>query len=449
MKKLGYRGACLIGLCTVLPGAVQAGVSAQEAAQLKGKLTPLGAERAGSQDGLVPAWTGGYTETAPGYKSGDPRPDPFAGEKPLFSVTGANMKKYAAMLTEGQATLLQRYPDYRLDVFPSHRTASAPQSVYDATFRNATTATETNDGNTMANASGGIPFPIAKNGTQAMWNHLDRWKGEANYDPFKSILVDSGGRVTLAAESVNYLAWPFYYAGDDNPTWTSLNYQVVNAPAYKAGEAILAKEPQDPVGVGLQAWQYLVGQRRVRRAPNLAYDTPNTVTSGISFFDEPFGFLGPLDHYQWKILGKEEMIIPYNDNGMFLIPTATMLKVGHLSSDGVRWEVHRVWVVEATLAPGKRHVLPRRKFYLDEDTWQVVLADGWDAQGQLWHISECFPAIHADYPGTFATNFSTMDLLKSSYDFATNGESHPQYQKVAHWPSQMFTPEYVASKGVR
>ncbi len=449
MKNWKSGLACVVSLGASVLSCAQAAVSSQEAATLKTTLTPFGAEKAGSQDGLIPAWTGGYTQLSPGYQSGQPRPDPFAGEKPLYSVTGANLAKYAAMVSDGQKALLQRYPDYRLDVYPTHRTATAPQSVYDATLRNATTATETNDGNTMGNASGGIPFPIPKTGTQAMWNHLNRWKGEANLGPNKDLLVDSNGRVTLSAETTHYFAWPYYYPEDKNPVWSNENYQVTTAPAYKAGEAILAKEPNDNVGVGLQAWQYLVGQRRVRRAPNLAYDTPNTVSSGVSFFDEPFGFLGPFDRYDWKILGKKEMIIPYNDNAMFLVPAASLLKAGRLSPDGVRWEVHRVWVVEATLAPGKRHVLPRRKFYLDEDTWQVVLADGWDAQGQLWHTSESFPSVYADYPGTFAVNFLTMDMLKNSYDFTTDADSRPKYQKVPHWPSQMFTPEYVASKGVR
>ena len=442
-------GFAVAGACALMVSQAQAAVTAQDAAKLKSTLTPLGAERAASQDGLVPAWTGGYTQMPPGYQSGQPRPDPFAGEKPLDSVTGANLAKYAAMVTEGQKALLQKFPDYRLDVFQTHRTAVAPQSVYDATFKNATTATDSNDGNTMSNASGGIPFPIPKTGTQVMWNHLNKWQGESVYFPFKSFLVDSGGRVTLASEAINRTSSPFYYAGAEFRPWYVEIYQVTDAPAFKAGETILAKEPLDPIGVGLQAWQYLVGQRRVRRAPNLAYDTPNTVNSGVDFFDEPFGFLGPMDHYTWKIVGKKEMIIPYNDNGLFLIPIARMLKAGHLSPDGLRWEVHRVWQIEATLAPGKRHVLPRRMFYVDEDTWSVVLADGWDAQGQLWHTNETFPSIYPDFPGTIPVNFMTIDLLKNSYSFTSDGENHPQYQKVAHWPSQMYTPEFVASKGVR
>ncbi len=449
MKKQATLIACGVALGLCLPAVASAAVSAQEAAQLKSTLTPLGAEKAGSADNLVPTWTGGYAQTSPGYKSGEVRPDPFASEKPIFSVTGGNMAKYSAMLTDGQKGLLERYPDYRLDVYPSHRTASAPQAVYDATFRNATTATETDNGNTLQNAFDGIPFPVVKTGIEAMWNHSVRWRGESVYFPFKAWVVDSDGRVTLASDALNRWAWPFYYTGEEQTYGDLVQelYQVTDAPAFKSGETILVRDPLNLSD--RQAWQYLVGQRRVRRAPNLAYDTPSPVNSGVDFFDEPFGFTGALDRYTWTIIGKREMIVPYNDNGMFLLPTSSMTKVGHLSPDGVRWEVHRVWVVEAKLAPGQRHVMPHRVFYLDEDTWSVVLADGWDAEGQLWHTEECFPSVYADFPGTIPVNFATFDLLKNSYTYTTDGENHPQYQKVPHWPSQMFTPNYVASKGVR
>src|SRR5262249_50329042 len=71
-----------------------AGVTAQDAEALKTTLMPLGGERAGNKDGTIPAWDGGYSKVPPGYKSGQPRPDPFADEKPLFSITAANVAQY-------------------------------------------------------------------------------------------------------------------------------------------------------------------------------------------------------------------------------------------------------------------------------------------------------------------------------------------------------------------
>ena len=100
--------ACI--LVFMLPGYVMAAVSQEEAAKLDGPvLTPVGAEKAGSADGLVPAWTGGITKGKDGwYYEGklrvpfskfDPkkmghRPDPFADDKILFTVNAQNMAQY-------------------------------------------------------------------------------------------------------------------------------------------------------------------------------------------------------------------------------------------------------------------------------------------------------------------------------------------------------------------
>ena len=117
-----------------------AAVTADEAAKLKTELTPLGGERAGNKDGTIPAWTGGYTTPIPGDKPGGRRGDPFKGEKPLFSITARNLGQYEEKLSDGQKALLKKDPEYRIDVYKTHRTAVAPQAVYDNTFRNATRA---------------------------------------------------------------------------------------------------------------------------------------------------------------------------------------------------------------------------------------------------------------------------------------------------------------------
>lgn len=119
-----------------------AAVTAEEAALLKTTLTPFGAERAANKDGSIPAWTGGYTTAQPNYKSGDGRTDLFPGEKPKFAITAKNIDQHADRLSEGIKALLKKYPDtFRLDVYQTHRTAAAPQWVYDNTFANATRAT--------------------------------------------------------------------------------------------------------------------------------------------------------------------------------------------------------------------------------------------------------------------------------------------------------------------
>src|SRR5258707_13952607 len=81
-----------------------------------------------------------------------------------------------------------------------------------------------------------------------------------------------------------------------------------------------------------------------------------------------------------------EMYVQYNCNGLLGSSHEAIFKNGpaHVIHDLLRWELHRVWVVDGTLKPGKRHVIPHRRFYLDEDTWSILLADGWDANGKVW-----------------------------------------------------------------
>src|SRR3990167_8464228 len=155
-----------------------AAVTAEEATKLKGELTPLGAERAGNADGSIPAWTGGMTTPIPGDKPGGRRSDPFQNEKPLFTINASNAAQYADKLTDGTRAMLAKYPDsYRLDVYQTHRTAAAPQWVYDNTLTNASRARIDND--VVVGAFGGIPFPIPTSGAEVMWNHLLRWRAPA------------------------------------------------------------------------------------------------------------------------------------------------------------------------------------------------------------------------------------------------------------------------------
>jgi len=443
--------ATLLASLTIFSITAQAGVTPEEAAKLKTELTPLGGEKAGNKDGSIPAWDGGYTKAPAGYQSGQQRPDPFATEKSLFSITAKNMDQYADKLTEGQKALFKKFPTYRIDVYPTHRTAAAPQWVYDNTFKNATRANTPNTGDTVEGAYGGAPFPIPKTGSEVMWNHVLRWNGEAALMPERSYVIGSDGKLVLASEAINEFNFPFNYK-DGSPEknngefWN--DYQTTKAPSFKSGESLLFRD-QMKVGDGRQAWQYLVGQRRVRRAPTLGYDTPNPVNSGADMVDQAFIFNGYQDKYQWKLIGKKEMYIPYNMNSFFLQKDADVIGPKHLNPDHVRWELHRVWVVEATLAPGKRHVEPKRVFYFDEDTWIAVLSDGWDAQGQLWHSSMSFPWIVYELPGVLAQQFSVYDFNKGSYSAHTFGELSVQYKVMPPYPASNFTPESMAARGVR
>jgi hypothetical protein len=451
MKPIIKNLAALVAM--TMAGSALAAVTAEEAAKLKTTLTPMGAEKAGNKDGSIPAWDGGYTKVPAGYKSGAPRPDFFAGEKPLYSITAKNMAQYADKLTDGEKGLLQKYPDFRMDVYPTHRSAAAPQWYYDNTFKNATHAKLTGKGYTFEGAYGGVPFPITSNPLEMMMNHQTAWtRGESSISPSRCFTVSPSGKVTLVSDGTQNQQFPYNFKDGSLATYNgyfNMGHYVQSAPASKAGESILAHFPSvESKEIGL--WQYLVGQRRVRRAPSVSYDTPDSVTSGAGFFDEAFMQFGPYDHHEYKLLGKKEMYVLYNNNKANAAKPEELFTPNFLNPDLVRWELHRVWVIDATLAPGKRHVVAHRRYYLDEDTWQILLVDGWDAQGQLWRMTYTLTELAPDVPSLVANMaWGNYNLMTGGYylNAATNGTT--QFKVVPRRPDTFFSPEELANMGAR
>lgn len=443
------RGLALVAL--VAASAAQAGVTPEEAAKLKTTLTPFGAEKAGNADGSIPAWSGGYTTPIPGFKNGGRRGDPFASEKPLYSVTADNLAQHAAKLSEGTVALLKKYPKtFRLDVYKTHRTAAAPQWVYENTFKNATTARLESDG--LKGAFGGIPFPIPKTGEEMMANNDLHWRGEAWQNDFRGYLGTASGQRVLSVEATGDWQMPYYAQGQqDKFNGDFWLIRLVNSgPPVRAGEALVGRQNLDADKTA--TWVYLTGQRRVRKLPNACCDTPTPASSGVASFDEVDVFGGRTDRFNWKIVGKQELLIPYNSNRLHT-PTkdSDVLMPHHFNPDHVRWELHRVWVVEANLKPGQRHQAPRSRYYLDEDTWVAVLGDRWDAKGQLWKTLWAHPVVMPDLPATTPQQqWGFHDLLSGAwYASGVVNERNTHYRIVPRRPDSHFTPDAMAGDGVR
>lgn len=454
MNMMTMKRAATVSLVLglTLASTAMAAVSPEQANKLKGELTPMGSEKAGNKSGTIPAWDGGYTKVPAGYKEGDPRPDPFAGEKPTVSISAKNMAQYADQLTDGVKALMKKYPTYRIDVYPTHRSAAMPQWAYDNTFKNATRCKTTDGGLSLENCYGGIPFPIPKTGYELMWNHMLAWKGQASSMLFRLFVATADGKPTMASDGLNEVQSPYWFKDGSlekfNGDYTNLML-ITYGPPFKAGESILLRDSVN-FNKGRQAWQYLVGQRRTRKAPTLGYDTPDSVASGAFYFDEAFGFSGALDRYQWKIIGKKEFYIPYNTNRTWLAKATDLLGPQHLNPDYVRWELHRVWEVEASVAPDKRHAVPKRRYYLDEDTYNVVLSDMWDGQGQIWRVGYTLPMAMPDVPGEIAQTFGLYNLQANTYVLANfPGEKSYQFKQVTPWSDSYFTPDNLAAKGSR
>jgi len=389
------RIATLAALGLVAQSAI-AGLTAEQAARLGGdELTPVGAERAGNAEGTIPAWTGGLQELPAGYVVGEPLVDPFPNDKPLFTITAQNFEQYKDNLSPGQIALLKRYPDtVRMPVYQSRRTAAYPDELYEAFKKDAMTAETTDGGNGLANVDSYLPFPIPQNGIEVIWNHVLRYRGGSTRRTYTQIPVQANGafspvvfddQLTFAQElpgsPPNRL---FYYK------------QAIKAPARLEGDVLLVHENINQVVEPRAAWVYNAGQRRVRRAPDVAYDGPGTASDGLRTADDLDLYNGAPDRYEWKLLGKKELYIPYNAYKLLdkNLSYKDIILPGHLNPDYLRYELHRVWVVEATLRDGQRHIYARRTFYIDEDTWQISVADLYDGRGELWRVKEAHNISH-------------------------------------------------------
>ncbi len=447
----------LMALATVFATTAQAAASSEEAKQLGTTLTPVGAQKAANADQSIPEYTGGLTTPPAGYKKGSGlRPDPFEGEKPLLSITAKNMAEHEAKLTGVTKELLKRYPNsYRVDVYPTHRTAAYPKYVVDNTVKNATSAKATEDGLGLQNAYAGFPFPIPKNGNEAMWNHLLRFVGHSSQYKFDAVNVDSAGKATLATTGEVTQEFPIY-----DPKKTGLLAETDSfykmkmawlAPARRAGEGMMLMDSVNPLVQGRRAWIYLPGQRRVKLAPEVAYDTPNPGSAGMSTYDDGLVFNGAMDRFDFKLIGKKEMIVPYNDYKLvYASKREDVTTPNHLNPDAVRWELHRVWVVEATVKPGKRHIYVKRFFYLDEDSWTAIASDQYDARGQLYRGSFAFMAPAYEVPAPTADNIMTYDLVAGSYSVVVGNFAAYYGNKFGEpLPASDWSPDSLAGAGVR
>ena len=370
----------------------QAGVSAQEADRLGNDLTPLGGERAGNADGTIPAWEGGITRAPDGFKSGGHHPDPFAADQILFTITRDNMDQYADKLSAGHRAMLEKHGDtFKLNVYPTRRSAAAPQRIYDATRAVATTASLTEGGNGVTGAVIGIPFPIPSNGLEAIWNHVLRYRGENVRRIIGQAPVTRKGKYTMVMLEEIYIPYSLPGATEEELNNIILLFkQRVTAPARLVGQVLLVHETLNQAKQHRIAWLYNPGQRRVRRAPNIAFDNPGTASDGLRTSDQLDLFNGSPERYNWDLVGKKEIYVPYNSYKLHSdgLKYSDILQPLHMNMDVLRYELHRVWVVEATLKEGTRHIYKRRTFYIDEDSWQILLVDQYDNRDQLWRVSE-------------------------------------------------------------
>ncbi|MCI0997646.1 DUF1329 domain-containing protein [Pseudomonas corrugata] len=418
-------------------------------------LTEFGSEKAGNADGSIPPYTGGGVKSIPAdFKAGSGRyPDPFKDEKPLYSIDAKNLAQYTQLLAPGTQALFQRFPDYRVDVYPSHRTMAYPDWVLKNTLNNVGKAKLIGDkeGDGLEGAYGGIPFPTPKNGLEVMWNQAMRYQGPRTDMRFSSFLIDRSGRATLVGDQETSLMFSYY-----DPKASSMdmwNYMVgltnYFGPPAQVGQLFLQKYTINNSVKDDTTWVYTPGQRRVRVAPELKYDTPASSIGGVVTFDELGGFNGRKDRFDFKVLGKKEMLVPYNNYRAFF--EEGLIKPQHENPDLMRWEKHRVWVVEATLKPGQRHIYSKRVYYIDEDSWIITLYEAYDQSNQLYRVMNTLNMFMYDKPRIGQPSQIIYDLTKGTWAI-TAYLADPRASMIPYddMPNlTRFTPETLAGNGVR
>ena len=426
---------------------------------LNGPLTPMGAEKSGNKDNSIPAWNGGFTQAPPDWKGPGTRlVDPFPNDKPKFTITAQNVAQYKDKLSPGQLALFARYPKtYKMNVYETRRTAGAPKFIYEATYKNAQTAELGSNGEAVVNGITGIPFPIPQNGQEVLWNHKLRYRGQGGRRTNVQAAVTDSGSYNLSKLREDFrIAYSAKGIRPEDLNNVSIYFlQIVTDPPRLAGTLTLVHETMDQVKEPRRAWQYNPGQRRLRRAPQVGYDNPGTASDGLRTNDQFDGFNGALDRYTWKLVGKRELYMPYNDYrlGSDKVKYKEILTPAHINKDLARYELHRVWVVESNLKPGTSHIYKRRTFFIDEDSWQITVVDCYDKRDQLWRVQETHSDAVYD-PGQVTQEASgaigpvmevVHDLNSRRYLAMSMNNEEPQgYEKV--WPASYFEPGNVSKQ---
>lgn len=446
----------------ITAGGAQAKVSEEEAKRLGTELTPWGAEIAGNADGTIPAWTGSMTDAPEGLNydgDGTHVPDPYADDKVLFSITAANVDEHADKLTVGMVALFKLRPDtFRIDVYPTHRDGGYSELQIDRARWNATHTETANEGESVINWTGGCAFPFPASGMEAMWNHRSCGLPQSvTYGDYVNIAVFSNGSRTVEGTLVDST---YIFSNPNTPVGTTekelgqtlfRSLGINTAPPAKKGGMSMIHDPIDYTSSARKAWTYIPGTRRVRQAPNLGFDTPNG-PGGLMTVDDNQGFNGAFEKYDWKLVGRKEIYVPFHNYKMDdpEVDYDTLLQVGHHNPDYMRFELRRVWVVEATLRKGQRHLYGKRVFYIDEDAWLITSVDNYDNRGEIYRAGLLPSVYQYAVPGYVARHNMYFDLQSGHYVVLRLINS-TSVQKFAAEPKSLefYTPSNLRRMGRR
>lgn len=437
--RFGLLGVLLLG-CSPAMSAV----SPADADQLRTRLTPLGAERIGSADGTIPEWRGGLTAPPACHAAGTRYCDPHAGERAYATITAENLDPWRERLSAAHIAMLERYPDtYRLPVYASRRTFANPPAVYDAAYQNALKATLAPSGDAVRDATIAVPFPIPKDGAELVWNHRLRWRGPAYTRSASQASVTPSGEAHLVTirEDADF---PYARGALAEDGVAQRWLWLVMQPERLHGYLTLAHDSLDAQAHPMQAWSQQPRHpepRRIRKSRNFGFDSPAMLSDDLRFEDQYDSFFGSPSRYTWRVIAKREMVVPYNayplHSGRRTV--RALLQRGHMNPALARYEVHRVWVVDATLKPKALHRHKRRTLYIDEDSWQILMVDLYDRADRLWRWQEVHTVMAHDRATLMPAVEVLHDLDSTRYLLTATDEHDPERVETA-FEDNHFTP---------
>ena len=355
--------------------------------------------------------------------------------------------------------MFKRYRNYRMDIYPTRRDYAMPKYVLDNTVKNATACKSIDNELNLTGCYGGLPFPIPKTGNQVMWNHLVSYNSWSFLGRGEVWVVPTDGDATMV-DRVNFINnWPYYEPARTEPHGADAMYFRYlgkdEAPARLAGGQFMLLDPVDQLNLKRRAYLYLTGRRWVRVAADLAYDTPTPYGAGSATMDDSRVFFGALDRFDFELRGKKEKFIYSNNyeitNSSICTPEKYAATKGFPNPDCVRWELHRVWVVKATLKPGLKHIYHKRMLYWDEDGYVAGTGESYDAKGHLFRISNniVFPLFET--PGVYGGSNTYLDLDTGIWVISGNMscESCGGFGQTTPISEDLFRPDSMAGAGVR
>ena len=369
--------------------------------------------------------------------------NPFIDDEIQLEINISNYENYLAYLTEGQIAMFETYPEtFVMYIYPSRRSCAVPNEVYD--LSKSGNANMIADGEGVDGVVGSIPFPDASEPLHHVWNHILRYRGVDIVGGAPYYVVNPDGSMTQGAgEAIAKNCWNPFVKESYCEGLQGMLMQKVTHPPRLADASLLVIESLNALDSPRKAWVYDPGTRRVRRAPNIAYNYLGSATQGLSTADSFDGFNGAKDRYNWTNVGTELKFMPYNVYDFYNADRKEVLTNFHVNQKYMRYELVKVNIVRADIKSDKRHIYPHRVMYFDADSYGMISEEVYDGKKEIMNYRELPLMNFYDEPACLAVHSATYNFATRRY--LLNNVRSSEIDKII-WRAdkphdiQLFTP---------